>query len=76
MLSPLHNRTYRHLFLAQTVPLLGTGLETVGLSLLAYKLARGSAGAMLGAALAIKMIAYVGVPIASVIAERFPGARC
>jgi MFS family permease len=69
----LRNRTYRHLFLAQIASLLGTGLATVGLSLLASELARASAGAVLGAALAIKMIAYVGVaPIASVIAERFP----
>ena len=73
MLSPLRNRTYRLLFLAQIVALLGTGLATVGLSLLAYELAGPSAGAVLGTALAIKMIAYVGVaPVASAIAERLP----
>ena len=35
MESPLANRTYRRLFAAQVVALLGTGLSTVALSLLA-----------------------------------------
>ena len=73
MLSVLRNRTYRHLFLAQVIALLGTGLATVALGLLAYDLAGVNAGAVLGAALAIKMIAYVGVaPIAGAFAERLP----
>lgn len=73
MLSVLRNRTYRHLFLAQVIALLGTGLATVALGLLAYDLAGANAGAVLGAALAIKMIAYVGVaPIAGAFAERLP----
>jgi MFS family permease len=73
MLSILANRTYRHLFLAQIVALIGTGLLTVALGLLAFDLAGASAGAVLGTALAIKMIAYVGVaPIASAFAERLP----
>ena len=38
MLSILADRTYRHLFLAQVVALLGTGLATVALGLLAYDL--------------------------------------
>ena len=38
MLSPLSNRTYRHLFLAQVLSLLGTGLATVALGLLAAAL--------------------------------------
>lgn len=61
MLSPLSNLTYRHLFLAQVLSLLGTGLATVALGLLAYELAGADAGAVLGTALAIKMIAYVGI---------------
>jgi len=73
MLAVLSNRTYRHLFLAQVIALVGTGLLTVALSLLAFELAGADAGAVLGTALAIKMIAYVGVaPIASAFAERLP----
>ena len=69
----LANRTYRHLFLAQIIALIGTGLATVALGLLAFDLAGDNAGVVLGTALAIKMIAYVGVaPIASAFAERVP----
>ncbi|ODT75055.1 MAG: MFS transporter [Pelagibacterium sp. SCN 64-44] len=73
MLAVLANRTYRHLFLAQVIALIGTGLATVALGLLAFELAGADAGAVLGTALAIKMVAYVGVaPIASAFAERLP----
>jgi MFS family permease len=73
MLSILTNRTYRHLFAAQVIALLGTGLMTVAVALLAYDLAGQDAGAVLGTALAIKMIAYVGVaPVAAAFAGRLP----
>lgn len=73
MLAILKNRTYRHLFLAQAIALVGTGLATVALGLLAFELAGANAGAVLGTALAIKMIAYVTIaPIASAFAERLP----
>ena len=73
MLAVLSNRTYRQLFLAQVIALVGTGLATVALGLLAYELAGAEAGAVLGAALAIKMVAYVGVaPIAAAFADRVP----
>ncbi|MDO8719642.1 MAG: MFS transporter [Polaromonas sp.] len=73
MFQVLSNRTYRHLFLAQVIALLGTGLATVALGLLAYDLAGADAGMVLGTALAIKMLAYIGVaPIASAFAERLP----
>lgn len=73
MLSPLKNRTYSHLFAAQVIALVGTGLLTVALGLLAFDLAGENAGAVLGTALAIKMIAYVGVaPVASAFTERVP----
>ena len=73
MLEVLANRTYRHLFLAQVIALLGTGLATVALGLLAFDLAGANAGAVLGTALAIKMLAYIAVaPIASALAERLP----
>lgn len=69
--SVLSHRTYRHLFLAQVVALLGTGLATVALGLLAWDLTGGEAGQVLGTALAIKMIAYVCLsPIMQVIADR------
>lgn len=73
MLDILKNRTYRHLFMAQVIALIGTGLATVALGLLAYDLAGAEAGAVLGTALAIKMIAYVGVaPVAGAFAEVLP----
>lgn len=73
MISILANRTYRHLFLAQVIALIGTGLATVALGLLAYRLAGPNAGAVLGTALAIKMIAYVVIaPVAGAMAEVLP----
>jgi H+ antiporter protein len=73
VLSVLANRTYRHLFMAQVIALVGTGLATVALGLLAYDIAGGNAGAVLGTALAIKMIAYIGVaPIVGAFADRLP----
>lgn len=76
MFSVLANRVYRHLFAAQALSLIGTGLTTVALGLLAYDLADGEAGLVLGIALAIKMVAYVGIaPIAGAIATHFPRRR-
>lgn len=73
MLSPLRSCIYRHLFAAQLIALLGTGLATVALGLVAFQLAGVEAGAVLGTALAIKMIAYVGVaPIAGAFANHLP----
>ena len=73
MLEVLKDRTYRHLFLAQVIALLGTGLATVALGLLSYELAGANAGAVLGGALAIKMIAYIGVgPVVNAFVDRLP----
>lgn len=73
MLEILKNRTYRHLLSAQVIALIGTGLATVALGLLAYDIAGANAGAVLGTALAIKMIAYVGIaPIAGAFAAVLP----
>lgn len=73
MLGLLANRTYRHLFCAQVIALLGTGLATVALGLLAFDLAGERAGAVLGTALAIKMVAYVVVaPVAAACVEALP----
>ena len=68
MRTVLSNPTYRRLFIAQVVALTGTGLATVALGLLAYDVAGADAAAVLGTALAIKMVAYVGVaPLAGVL---------
>ena len=73
MLSVLADRTYRHLFLAQIVALLGTGLATIALGLLAYDLSGERAGLVLGTIFTIKMVAYVGIaPIAGAFANRWP----
>jgi len=65
MLSILTNRTFRHLYAAQIISLVGTGLATVVLGLLAWKLAGANLGLVLGTALSIKMIAYVSLaPVA------------
>lgn len=73
MLSVLADRTYRHLFLAQVVALLGTGLATVALGLLAFDLAGDRAALVLGTVFTIKMVAYVGIaPIAGAFADRVP----
>ena len=71
MLDILADRTYRQLFLAQVVALLGTGLATVALGLLAYDLAGDEASMVLGTVFTIKMIAYVGIaPVAGAFANR------
>ena len=73
MFAPLSNPTFRRLFAAQAVALTGTGLATVALGLLAFHLAGDSAGAVLGTALAIKMVAYVTLaPLAAALAARLP----
>tara|TARA_R110000751_G_scaffold261692_1_gene360955 strand:- start:4219 stop:5604 length:1386 start_codon:yes stop_codon:yes gene_type:complete len=73
LLEPLLDRTYRRLFAAQALSLVGTGLTTVALALLAYDLAGKDAGAVLGTALALKMVAYVGIaPLVGAIAHRLP----
>lgn len=67
------HRDYLRLFTAQVSALFGTGLTTVALGLLAYELAGGDAGAVLGTALTIKMLVYVTVaPIVAAYAHRLP----
>ncbi|SDE07851.1 MFS transporter [Limimaricola pyoseonensis] len=76
MFAVLADRTYRHLFLAQVVALLGTGLATVALGLLAYDISGARAGMVLGTIFTIKMVAYVVVaPVAAALAERLPRRR-
>ena len=61
MLAVLRNPTYAKLFSAQVIALLGTGLLTVALGLLAFDVAGGDAGIVMGVAMTIKMVAYVAV---------------
>ncbi|RAX44417.1 MFS transporter [Arthrobacter sp. AQ5-06] len=73
MIDVLAVPAYRKLFSAQIVALLGTGLLTVALGLLAFDLAGAQAGAVLGTALTIKMLAYVFVaPVMAALVERLP----
>lgn len=74
--SPLAVPAFRRLFAAQAIALMGTGLSTVALALLAYDLAGGDAGMVLGTALALKMVAYVAIaPVVGAIAHRLPRRR-
>jgi MFS family permease len=71
--NPLRNGSFRRLFTAQVIALVGTGLSTIALTLLAYDLVGGNAGVVLGIALAYKMVAYVVfAPIVGGLAHRFP----
>lgn len=74
--SPLSDLRFRRLFSAQVIALVGTGLSTIALTLLAYDLAGGNAGIVLGTALAVKMVAYVVFsPIVGGLAHRLPRKR-
>lgn len=71
-INPLHNSIFRKLFAAQVIALVGTGLSTVALTLLAYDLAGGNAASVLGIALAFKMVAYVFfAPVVGGLSHRF-----
>jgi len=71
--SPLLNSAYRNLFFAQVTSLLGTGLTTIALALLAFDMAGDEAGQVLGTALALKMVGYVLVaPIVGGFAHLLP----
>lgn len=70
--NPLHNAGFRRLFTAQVISLVGSGLSTVALTLLAFDIAGSNAALVLGSALAIKMVAYVVfAPVAGGLAHRF-----
>ncbi len=71
--NPLRDSRFLRLFSAQVIALVGTGLSTVALTLLAYDLVGGKAAAVLGTAMACKMVAYVVfAPIVGGLAHRFP----
>ena len=74
--NPLRFASFRKLFAAQVTALIGSGLSTVAMTLLAYDLAGGNAAAVLGTALACKMVAYVVfAPIVGGLAHRFHRKR-
>jgi len=71
--SPFSNKTYRRLFAAQIASLIGTGVTTIALSLLAWNLAGNQAGKVLGIALALKMVTYVFLaPLITSFAHKLP----
>lgn len=73
MFKVLGHHTYGRLFSAQIIALVGTGLLTVALGLLAFDIAGDKAGTVLGTALAIKMIAYVTVaPVVGAFSAQLP----
>lgn len=59
--APLRNRVYRRLFAAQVIGLVGTGLATVAMGLLAFEIAGGDAGMVLGVVLGLRVATYVAV---------------
>ena len=74
--SPLTIPSLRRLFAAQVIALVGTGLSTIALTLLAFDLVGGNAASVLGTALAFKMVAYVVfAPIVGGLAHRFARKR-
>lgn len=73
LLQPLRDKRFRWLFFSQLISLTGTGLATVALALLAYDLSPTSAGAVLGTALAVKMVAYLTIaPVVGSYASLLP----
>ncbi|WP_240675468.1 MFS transporter [Cellulomonas endophytica] len=76
MPSALAHPTYRVLLTGQVVSLVGTGLTTVALGLLAYDMAGRDAGLVLGTVFAIKMVAYVVLaPVAAAVVHARPTGR-
>ncbi len=77
MTGPLANKAFRRLFAAQICSLVGVGLLTVALSLLAFRIGgTGSGGQVLGFVLALKMIAYVFLaPLAETLSAGMPRKR-
>lgn len=72
MLSVLSEKSFRNLFFAQNFSLLGNGLATIAISLLAFDLAGRNAALILSGLFTIKMLIYVIFsPFAGAIADKF-----
>lgn len=76
-MHPLQHPVFRWLFTAQILSLLGIGIMTVGLALLAYDVGGlSTAGKLLGGLFALKMVAYVFLaPVAEAVLSRFEPKR-
>lgn len=67
----LRNPHFAQLYAAQTISLFGDALTWVGLALLAFELAGENAAAILGAALTLRVLAFVLLsPLAGALADR------
>lgn len=67
----LRNKYFAQLYAAQSISLLGDAPTWVGLALLAFELAGDNAAAILGAALTMRVVAFVLLsPIAGALADR------
>jgi MFS family permease len=76
MLRVLANPTFRAVYLAQVISLIGTGVATVALGLMAYQIAGAGAGAVLGTALALKTLTTAGLSsFITAALEKFPRRR-
>ncbi len=72
MLSVLSEKSFRNLFFAQNFSLLGSGLATIAISLLAFDLTGQNAALILSGLFTIKMFVYVIFsPFAGAIADKF-----
>ena len=72
MLSVLSEKSFRNLFFAQNFSLLGNGLATIAISLLAFDLAGRNAALILSGLFTIKMLIYVIFsPFSGAIADKF-----
>ena len=72
MLSVLSEKSFRNLFFAQNFSLLGSGLATIAISLLAFDLTGRNAALILSGLFTIKMFIYVIFsPFAGAIADKF-----
>lgn len=70
------NRDYIRLLSAQIISLVGTGMSSICLALLAYELSGDDAGMVLSIAFALKMLAYIGLaPVFGAIAHKLPKRR-
>lgn len=71
MFTALRYRAFRQLFSAHVVALLGTGLATIAIGLLAVKIAGAGAAGLIGTLLGIKMLTFLLIaPLAPAIARR------
>jgi MFS transporter, NRE family, putaive nickel resistance protein len=69
--NSLHNPAFARLYLSQTTSLLGDALTWVGLALLAFELAGSNSSVILGAALTLRVTAFVILsPLAGALADR------